>query len=337
MFLAVSMGAESVLYFLLGIFFLGMFWVFIAADIEDGHQKRKKREEYRKHREDAYRAKQEHICEWHRTRDEFEELRMTPEFRVWREEQYRCQDKKCAWCKKPIQCYSQYTHVDHIKPLFHGGTNNYWNLVLSCSYCNRRKGDWTTGWTGEPFEIAKHHTNRRPDWIKPNKHAYGVKLNAINATRNDSRNGLKTITNHKTRHKKPAPIVVEKAISKDSPMPPSEVNGISHTTRFKVHEPDSHDNIPKDKASDSCQKRPATTRQLNDKEQRYLLDIQRMLTDIRTNKPKTATSNPPVRPQYYFGPSYEGDELDRDNPEYISDQYMSFDYDDWMDKYGPEW
>ncbi len=113
---------------------------------------------------------QPHIARWQKARNEFEELRLTPEFKLWKEEQYKCQDKKCAWCRKPIQLNSYYTHIDHIKPLYHGGTNDYYNLVLACSSCNRRKGDWTTGWTGEPFEIAKHHMNSRPDWIKPNKY-----------------------------------------------------------------------------------------------------------------------------------------------------------------------
>lgn len=148
--------------FLIGVFIVYPIWSVVADS-----KKQKEREEKYKQARQAHQAK---INSWQTRRQKFEELRLTPEFKLWKEEQYKCQDKKCAWCRKPIQLNSYYTHIDHIKPLYHDGTNDYYNLVLACSYCNRRKGDWTTGWTGEPFEIAKHHTNSKPDWIKPNKY-----------------------------------------------------------------------------------------------------------------------------------------------------------------------
>lgn len=305
----------------------------------DGEKERQqKRERYKRHKEEAYRARQSHIRDWRKVRDEFDELRLTPEFRIWREEQYKCQDKKCAWCKKPIQCYSQYTHVDHIKPLFHGGTNSYWNLVLSCSYCNRRKGDWITGWTGEPFEVARYHTNRKPDWIKPNKHAYGVKLDGIENASNTGVDEPKTIVDQKSYNKDIAdPTTAEKIESKNDSAPLSDTSSINQTSQLKAYKPVLNEAISKNKSASSSRKQPITTRRLSDKEQRYLLDIQEMLTDIRANKPKTIGNSHPNRPQYYFGSGYEGDEIDPDNPEYVADQYMSYDYDDWSDRYGPEW
>lgn len=332
-----SDGAIAIMTFFGIAFLVFIFIVFpIWCTVDEEKTRARKREEYRHRRQVEYEARQTRINDWRQARADFEELRLTPEFKIWREEQYRCQEKKCAWCKKSIQCYSQYTHVDHIKPLFHGGTNNYWNLVLSCSYCNRRKGDWTTGWTGEPFEVAKHHANRKPDWIKPNKYAYGVKPDDTNTIRNDSIDYSKAMAGQMTQNKKSTPTIVEKTTSKNVSMSSLETNSISRVIRPKPHESGLQDNIPKGKAPNSYQKQPTTTRQLNDKEQQYLSDIQRMLADIRANRPKKTTSSQPIRPQYYFGPSYEGDELDPDDPEYASDQYMSYDHDDWVDKYGPE-
>jgi len=41
----------------------------------------------------------------------------------------------------PILITREYSvHVDHIFPLFKGGTNEYSNLALCCANCNLRKG-----------------------------------------------------------------------------------------------------------------------------------------------------------------------------------------------------
>lgn len=47
------------------------------------------------------------------------------------------QDNKCAYCGKHLDKY----HVDHIKPISKGGTNDINNLALSCPECNLRKSN----------------------------------------------------------------------------------------------------------------------------------------------------------------------------------------------------
>lgn len=106
------------------------------------------------------------IERWKRKRAEFEEQKKTVFFKDWKREQYYCQNKQCAWCRKNIELHSPDTHVDHIKPLMWWGTNEYTNLVLSCKECNEEKGDNTVGWAG-----GKHipGENSKPTWIKPNR------------------------------------------------------------------------------------------------------------------------------------------------------------------------
>lgn len=106
------------------------------------------------------------VARWRRKRAEFEEQKGRPYFRKWKNEQYRCQEGKCAWCQKPIDIHSPLTHVDHVKPLFWGGTNQYANLVLSCSECNKEKGDSVVGYGGEGIS-----TNVVPAWIKLNRYS----------------------------------------------------------------------------------------------------------------------------------------------------------------------
>lgn len=52
--------------------------------------------------------------------------------------QYRSQHGKCWWCTKRVG--GKY-HVDHVRPLARGGTNNPNNLVISCPDCNLAKND----------------------------------------------------------------------------------------------------------------------------------------------------------------------------------------------------
>lgn len=46
------------------------------------------------------------------------------------------QKKHCAICRKML---SNGYHVDHVVPLFSGGTNDFYNLQLLCASCNLRK------------------------------------------------------------------------------------------------------------------------------------------------------------------------------------------------------
>jgi len=48
---------------------------------------------------------------------------------------------KCVMCgKSPATDESIVLHIDHIKPLNLGGSNNQWNLWVLCSKCNLSKG-----------------------------------------------------------------------------------------------------------------------------------------------------------------------------------------------------
>ena len=160
------------LYILLAIFLC----VGAVAEFGSRREEERKRKERREAREEKYRRRQlekeVRYARWQKLRHEFDELKETDQFKRWKNEQYLCQDKRCAWCKKPIGLHTQYTHVDHIVPLFYGGDNSASNLVLSCSDCNKAKGYKTYGyndsWEGDKYNRTGHNT--KPSWIKPNKY-----------------------------------------------------------------------------------------------------------------------------------------------------------------------
>jgi 5-methylcytosine-specific restriction endonuclease McrA len=61
--------------------------------------------------------------------------------------QYKAQKGKCYWCSVKV---GDTYHVDHIKPLSRGGSNNPENLVIACPSCNLSKGsklphEWAQG------------------------------------------------------------------------------------------------------------------------------------------------------------------------------------------------
>lgn len=119
--------------------------------------------------------KRDRIQTWKKRREEFNLLKHSTEFKIWRKEQYNCQNHQCAWCKEWILEKSEFTHVDHILPLFHGGTNDFSNMVLSCSTCNkRRKGSKVKGFNEDNiiFEELNDDFNTIPSWIKINKYAH---------------------------------------------------------------------------------------------------------------------------------------------------------------------
>lgn len=141
--------------------------IIIWADISSSIEKEHKKKERAQLREEKYKKRQVEIDCWKEKRNSYAELRQTDNFKKWKLEQYSCQNGRCAWCKRPISLHSQYTHVDHINPLYKGGTNNADNLVLACSYCNKRKGDRQYGYNDERNGRAY---NSKPTWIKPNKY-----------------------------------------------------------------------------------------------------------------------------------------------------------------------
>jgi CRISPR/Cas system Type II protein with McrA/HNH and RuvC-like nuclease domain len=62
------------------------------------------------------------------------------------EQQYQHQGGRCYWCSKLVE--NDY-HVDHVIPVSRGGTNTPGNLVITCPFCNRSKGNRLpyTEWT----------------------------------------------------------------------------------------------------------------------------------------------------------------------------------------------
>ena len=163
---------ETLFIIILVVLVVGGFVTMIGGEIE----KEREKERRRKAREEKYRRRQlerqMRYAQWQRLRHEFDELKKTEEFRRWKNEEYLCQDKKCAWCKRPIGLHTQYTHVDHIEPLFYGGDNSASNLVLTCSACNKAKGYKTRGyndnWDGDKYNRVGR--NARPSWIAVNKY-----------------------------------------------------------------------------------------------------------------------------------------------------------------------
>lgn len=51
---------------------------------------------------------------------------------------YNQQQGKCHWCKTDVG--NDY-HIDHVVPLSRGGSNDIGNLVISCPYCNKSRGN----------------------------------------------------------------------------------------------------------------------------------------------------------------------------------------------------
>lgn len=49
----------------------------------------------------------------------------------------------CTYCDKKVRFSS--AHVDHIWPKSKGGSNDSWNLVVSCAPCNQSKGNKIDG------------------------------------------------------------------------------------------------------------------------------------------------------------------------------------------------
>lgn len=103
--------------------------------------------------------------DWKIKRIQFEKLKHEPIFGKWKWAQYICQDKKCAWCREPIEFYGYKTQVDHVVPLYYDGDNEYRNMVLTCEGCNKHKGVKTAGYNNGMNERIK---NEIPKWIKRN-------------------------------------------------------------------------------------------------------------------------------------------------------------------------
>ena len=60
---------------------------------------------------------------------------------TWKFRQYILQNSHCFYCKNVIS-YKNMT-IDHVIPLFRGGSNTMCNKVLACSRCNHEKDSLT--------------------------------------------------------------------------------------------------------------------------------------------------------------------------------------------------
>lgn len=90
----------------------------------------------------------------HIKRKEFEKIKQSRGFKLWKQRQVKVQENKCAYCKICLDKKYIITHIDHVTPLYYDGKNNYSNYVLSCKKCNLKK------WVSNRYTI--------PDWIKYN-------------------------------------------------------------------------------------------------------------------------------------------------------------------------
>ncbi len=63
---------------------------------------------------------------------------------------------KCFYCQDNLD--NKTWELDHYEPIVRGGKNIITNLVCSCRYCNRLKGEMTyTQMITKVYEILKHH------------------------------------------------------------------------------------------------------------------------------------------------------------------------------------
>ncbi len=153
-----------------------LFLVAVMSKISFLKWQKRKKEWKRKPYRDFKAENKARYERWWRLRYEFEELKKSERFKKWKREQWICQKKRCAWCKRLIGLNTPYTHVDHVVPLFYGGTNATNNLVLTCSRCNKTKGFKTRGYNNKENGSGKERKggNKKPNWIRENRYNKGL-------------------------------------------------------------------------------------------------------------------------------------------------------------------
>jgi hypothetical protein len=55
-------------------------------------------------------------------------------------------------------------HIEHIRPVKHGGTDDLENLCLACIDCNLHKGTNLTGFDPQTDELTELYHPRRQSW-----------------------------------------------------------------------------------------------------------------------------------------------------------------------------
>ena len=84
-----------------------------------------------------YSSKEERLEAWRLNRVNYNEWRKTPEAFKFIEWKRKKQQNLCFICVLPLR---QSIHIDHIFPLYLGGTNFKGNLCLTHPDCNMKKG-----------------------------------------------------------------------------------------------------------------------------------------------------------------------------------------------------
>jgi len=83
--------------------------------------------------------------ERNKMRTKYRALRLSPGFKIWEQAQWERQYGRCAYCKerlRPKGSKERIYQVDHIRPIYRGGNNDWDNLCLACQPCNYyKKGD----------------------------------------------------------------------------------------------------------------------------------------------------------------------------------------------------
>lgn len=260
----------------------------------------------------------------------YQKLKLTSIYKQWKYEQFDCQFGKCGICGKPMD--RGHTQLDHIKARYGYGTNYSDNLVLVHPKCNEKKGS---------------STGTRPDWVKENPYS-------------------------KEFDKKSWEILQEVRKEYPDKVPDSLINSPQ-----SIEESEGRQRMELDQFSLIESNGLAIADELNTEGDDTTISPEQGTSEDDTSEPKTYaitsyTAREHVNPSSLFRKEPEvgmehgtaihsndavygendWDDImlarhdaemraeyspDVDDLEYVADQYMSYDYDDWSDKYGPEW
>ena len=70
----------------------------------------------------------------------------------------------CEYCRLPATAGTVPFHVDHIKPVKHGGLDDTDNLCLACYKCNAHKGHDLVGFDPQTGELTRLYHPREQRW-----------------------------------------------------------------------------------------------------------------------------------------------------------------------------
>ncbi len=84
-----------------------------------------------------YNTREERLASWQFNREAYQEWRFGAECQRWIKTRKRKQSNLCFICMTPL---FGVLHIDHIFPLYLGGTNAFNNMCLTHAACNMDKG-----------------------------------------------------------------------------------------------------------------------------------------------------------------------------------------------------